>query len=299
LAAGFDGIVLAERKNAFVMNRERRSQAIAIAKESRGPSSIMWGAMTVVLLALGLCPVRLVFAAPVAVRVPESAVQSYLVLRDEARKPIALGEYKQRLKAGMINVNLTFKFKDGSTHVETAVFSQRGVFKLAQYALHQRGPSFPTTLDGSLDAVTGRYLVKYRKPGKDDDSDEGRLELPPDVYPSVMQITIVKHLATDASETVHTIAFTPKPRVLKLVIQPSAAVPFLVEGTKKISKEYELKPELGPLLGVLAEIAGKSPPTYRVWMLREDVSAFLAADGPLYMGGPVWRIELTSPRWPR
>jgi hypothetical protein len=255
--------------------------------------------MIVVLLALGMCSVRLVSAAPVAVRAPESTVQSYLVLRDEARKPIALGEYKQRPKAGAIEVHLTFKFKDGSVHDETAVFSQRGVFTLARYALHQRGASFPTTLDGSLDAATGRYLVKYRKPGKDEDTEEGHLELPPDVYPSVMQITIVKHLAKDASETVHTVAFTPKPRVLKLVIQPSSSVPFFVEGAKKTSREYELKPELGPLLGVLAEIAGKSPPTYHVWMLREDVSAFLAAAGPLYVGGPVWRIELTSPRWTR
>ncbi len=258
-----------------------------------------WRAIAATLLALGIWSVGLVFAAPVVVRVPESSVQSYVVLRDEARKPIALGEYKQRPKAGAIEVHLTFKFKDGSLHDETAVFSQRGVFKFARYTLHQRGPSFPTTLDASLDGATGRYLVKYRKPGKDEDTDEGHLELPPDVYPSVMHITILKHLAKDASETVHTVAFTPKPRVLKLVIQPSSAVPFFVEGTKKMSTEYKLKPELGPLLGVLAEIAGKSPPTYHVWMLREDVSAFLAADGPLYVGGPSWRIELTSPRWPQ
>ena len=203
----------------------------------------MWRAMAaIVLLAVGLCSGRPVSAAPVAVRVPESAVQSYLVLRDEARKPIALGEYKQRPKAGAIEVHLTFRFKDGSIHDETAVFSQRGVFKLGRYALHQRGPSFPTTLDASLEAGTGRYLVKSRKPGKDEDSDEGHLELPPDVYPSVMQITIVKHLAKEASETVHTVAFTPKPRVLKLVIQPSTAVPFFVEGTKKISKQYGSSP---------------------------------------------------------
>jgi hypothetical protein len=83
------------------------------------------------------------------------------------------------------------------------------------------------------------------------------------------------------------------------VIQPGAAQPFFVEGRKRSSREYELKPELGPLMAVIAEIAGKSPPTYHVWMLREDVSAFLAAEGPLYLGGPVWRIELTSPRWPK
>jgi hypothetical protein len=256
-------------------------------------------AITVVLLSVAPCSASPAHGAPVAVRTPESAVQSYLVLRNEAGKPIALGEYTQRPKADTIEVHLSFRFKDDSLHDEKAVFSQRGVFRLAWYRLRQRGPSFPTSLDAFLDAATGRYLVKHRKPGKDQDSDEGHLELPADVYPSIMQITIVKHMAKEATETVHTVAFTPKPRVLKLEIQPSGATPFFVEGTRKMSKEYELKPELGPLLGVLAEIAGKSPPTYHVWMLREDVSAFLAADGPLYVGGPVWRIELTSPRWSR
>jgi hypothetical protein len=86
---------------------------------------------------------------------------------------------------------------------------------------------------------------------------------------------------------------------LKLVISPSGTRTYFVEGTKKMSRQYDLKPDLGPLLGVVAEITGKSPPTYHVWMLREDVSAFLAVDGPLYVGGPIWRIELTSPQWPR
>jgi len=39
---------------------------------------------------------------------------------------VALGEYKQRLKSGAIEVQLSFKFKDGSLHQETAVFSATG-----------------------------------------------------------------------------------------------------------------------------------------------------------------------------
>jgi hypothetical protein len=66
------------------------------------------------------------------------------VLRNEAGKPIALGEYTQRPKAGTIEVHLSFRFKDDSLHDEKAVFSQRGVFRPAWYRLRQRRPSFPS-----------------------------------------------------------------------------------------------------------------------------------------------------------
>lgn len=40
------------------------------------------------------------------------------------------------------------------------------------------------------------------------------------------------------------------------------------------------------------------PPT-RVWILEGEAPAFVKSEGPLYLGGPIWRIELTNPVWPR
>jgi len=36
-----------------------------------------------------------------------------------------------------------------------------------------------------------------------------------------------------------------------------------------------------------------------VWILGGDAPAFVKAEQALYIGGPVWRIELASPSWPR
>jgi hypothetical protein len=59
-----------------------------------------------------------------------------------------------------------------------------------------------------------------------------------------------------------------------------------------------LKPQLGALLTLFATILGRVPPDEDVWVIKDDVPAFARFEGPLYVGGPVWRLELTSPHWP-
>ena len=48
-----------------------------------------------------------------------------------------------------------------------------------------------------------------------------------------------------------------------------------------------------------AALLGKSPPDSHIWTVMDEVPAFVKFEGPLATGGPVWRIELTSPRWPK
>jgi hypothetical protein len=45
-------------------------------------------------------------------------------------------------------------------------------------------------------------------------------------------------------------------------------------------------------------LTGRYPSDCHVWVVTDDVPAFVRFDGPLFTPGPVWRIELTSPRWP-
>lgn len=61
---------------------------------------------------------------------------------------------------------------------------------------------------------------------------------------------------------------------------------------------YLVKLELGGMLGVVATIVGKDPPDLRYWITADPVPAFIKFEGPFYLNGPVWRIELTGPRWP-
>ncbi len=56
--------------------------------------------------------------------------------------------------------------------------------------------------------------------------------------------------------------------------------------------------ELGGMMGVLASIAGKDPPDLRYWIAAAPLPpAFVKFEGPFYLNGPIWRIELSGPRW--
>ena len=57
-------------------------------------------------------------------------------------------------------------------------------------------------------------------------------------------------------------------------------------------------PSSGFWLKLFATLLGRMPPDYQAWIVTDDVPAFVRFEGPLYTTGPVWRIELTSPRWP-
>jgi len=39
---------------------------------------------------------------------------------------------------------------------------------------------------------------------------------------------------------------------------------------------------------------GKQPADTHVWVLGGEAPAFVKAEGPLYVGGPIWRIQLAS-----
>ena len=66
--------------------------------------------------------------------------------------------------------------------------------------------------------------------------------------------------------------------------------------TARQGTRYALKPKLGAALRAFATLLGKSPDDQECVILTEDVPAFVRCDGPLYVKGPIWRIEMISPR---
>ena len=236
-------------------------------------------------------------AAPVPVRFAEGSLHGFLTLSTPAGVPIASGDLLQVGRDGEIRSRLVFHFKDGSVHDETAVYSQRNVFTLQSYHLVQRGPAFLEDTEISLERASGMYRVKTRsrKDGREKVLD-GTLDLPPDVY-NGMVLTVVKNLPAGAGETVHMVAFTPAPKLIKLELAPAGEQKIVVGGSEKSATRYVLKPILGIWLKLFASLLGRMPPDNYAWIVTADVPAFVKFEGPLYMNGPVWRIELTSPRW--
>jgi hypothetical protein len=237
-------------------------------------------------------------AASVAVRFAEGVTHGFLLLSTVDGTTIASGDLMQVSRGGKVESRMVFRFKDGSVFDETVVFTQQRVFAMQSYHLVQRGPAFAEDTEISLQRASGKYYVKTKshKDGREEAID-GTLELPPDVYNGIV-ITVVKNLTKGASATVHLVAFTPKPLLIELELQPVGEHKMLVGQLTKSATHYVFKPHPGPWLELFAKLLGRMPSDYHVWVVTEGAPTFARFEGPLNPTGAVWRIELTSPRWP-
>jgi hypothetical protein len=94
------------------------------------------------------------------------------------------------------------------------------------------------------------------------------------------------------------VAATPKPRLVKLIATSDGEEPFMTGSGSRTATHYVLKVEIGGLKGLIAPWVGKQPPDSHLWILNGDVPTFVKAEQSLYVGGPIWRIEIVSPTWP-
>lgn len=253
--------------------------------------------LLVLVTALLLWP-RPLAAAPIPVRFPEGLTHGFLVLGTIDGGVLASGDLLQAGRDGKVESRMVFRFKDGSVFDETVVFTQKSVFTMQSYHLVQRGPAFSEDTEISLERATGKYRVKTkaRKDGREEVL-EGKLDLPPDVY-NGMVLTVAKNLRKGVSETVHIVAFTPKPLLIRLKLAPVGEHKVLVGELAKTATHYVFEPQPGMWLTLFATLLGRMPPDYHVWVVTDELPAFVRFEGPLYTMGPIWRIELTSPRWP-
>jgi hypothetical protein len=238
-------------------------------------------------------------AEQVPVRHAEGRIHGFLVLRDLQDNILASGELFQLVNGVRVTNELALHFKDGSTHQETTVFSQRRTFQLVTYHLVQKGKAFKRATDMSLNAATGQVTVRYT----DDDGKEktitDRLKLPADVSNGFVT-TLLSDIDPKTPKTVVSmVVSTPKPRLVKLEISPTAEESFSIGGAARKAMRYVIKIDIGGISGVIAPIVGKQPPDTQVWVVGGKAPGFVRSEGPMYEGGPIWRIELASPVWPK
>ena len=236
---------------------------------------------------------------PVTVRNQQGIVHGFLALRTLDGTTVADGDLIQVARGTRVTSRLIFRFKDGSVHDETAVFSQRQQFRLLSSHLVQKGPTFPRPLDMSIDAASGNVTVRYSDEHGEQKTESERLDLPPDLANGLI-LTLLKNVRPNAPpKTFAFVAATPKPRLVKLAISVAGQERFSTGSTARTATHYVLKVEIGGLSGVLAPLVGKQPPDSHVWILGGEAPAFVKSENPLFLGGPVLRTELVSPVWPR
>jgi hypothetical protein len=250
------------------------------------------------LVFLGLAIVlRTAAADPVPVRHAQGLVHGFLTLSDLNHHVLATGDLLQYNNGNNVTSELIFHFKDGSLHDETAVYSQHRTFQILSYRLVQKGPAFKHAIDLSFNTATGRTTVKELGEGNKEKTISDHLKLPNDLANGIITTLLLDLDHSTPKTTVSMLIATPKPRLVKLVITPAAGGSFSIAGVAREAICYDIKIDLGGVVGVIAPLVGKQPPDFRVWIIPGKAPGFLKMEAPLYDGGPVWRIELASPVW--
>ena len=257
-----------------------------------------WNMLAAIVGIVLLLQLDSVHAEPVPVRYTEGVTHGFLVLRTLQGRDVADGELTQVVRGDRVSRRLVFHFKDGSIQDESIVFSQRGTFRLLSDHLVQKGPAFPHPIDVTIDGVDGDVKIRYT----DDDGKEKlakeRLALPADVANGLLPTLLRNFPRGVPSMTVSLLAATPKPRLVKLEVSPEGEDTFLIGGLKLRATRYVVKVKIGGIAGMVAPLLDKQPPDSHVWVLGGEAPSFVKAEAPLFLGGPVFRIELTSPSWP-
>jgi hypothetical protein len=237
-------------------------------------------------------------AQQVSVRQAEGLVHGFLVLRTLDGAPLADGDLSQTSRGSRVTSRLVFRFRDGSVHDETTVFSQTQSFRLLSDHLVQKGPAFPAPLDMLIEADKGLVTMRHTDDHGKEVVDVTHLELPLNTANGLLPILLKAIRPGGPIPVLSLVAATPKPRVVKLAIAAVGEETFTTGVTAWKSTDYVVKVEIGGLAGVVAPLVGKQPPDSHVWILTGDAPAFVRSEQPLYVGGPIWRIELASPSWP-
>jgi hypothetical protein len=253
-----------------------------------------WSLITIMVFALH----PTAHAAAASVRYVQGAFHGFLEMYSEDGKVVASGDSTQVVHGDRVTSRTLFRFKDGSVDEEITVFSQHHTFQLITYHHIQKGPSFPHPIDMTIDVHSGQVTV--RTTGKDgkENVDTEHMNLPLDLANGMVPLVIGNMQPNLPGTTVSMVVTTPKPRLVKLDISPAGEVNPLVAGSSQKAMQYEIKIELGGLVGVIAPFIGKAPPNIQFWVIRGEAPTFAKEHGPLYAEGPMMTIQLASPVWP-
>ena len=227
-----------------------------------------------------------------AVRYTESAAHGFLILRGPGGEPLAEGEFIQAPHGDRIQSQLVFRFADGSVYDETLTFTQKKVFRLMSYKLVQKGKAFPESSEVSFQRDGGGH---YRARTGDESAD-GKLDIPEDVHNGMTGL-LLKNLPAGAGASGHLLAFTPKPQLLTSTLNKEGEDRYFVGDQARPAARYLVKLDVPGVKGVFASLLGKEPPDLRYWVTTGEAPTFMRFQGPMYLKGPRWRVEVAAPRW--
>jgi hypothetical protein len=248
-----------------------------------------------VVLAVALASTGRPAAEPVAVRYVEGLTHGFLSLKTIEGKLLGSGDLIQTVHGARVTSRLVLRYRDGSISDETTVFSQQKQFRVLTDRLVQKGPSFRTPLEASMDRSRGLVTVKYTNEKGEQKVEEEKFEFPEDLANGILMPLTKNFVKGGVPESVSVIAITPKPMLVKVKFTNAGPEPFSFAGTRRQATHFVLHADIGGLKGLAAKVFGKQPPDSHIWIADGDAPAFIRAATPMATGQEPSIIELSGP----
>jgi hypothetical protein len=231
-------------------------------------------------------------AEQIPVKHAQLPMHSSMVARTETGKIIARVEFTQVVLGDEVTMHLTYHFLDGSIDDETTTYRQQGTFRLVRNHHMEQGPFFPRPVDFAVEATTGMATSRTADWMGKIQVESAHIDLPDDLANGFVG-TVLLNVAHDTKPfRVGILAPVGSGRLIRILISPEGERPFHVNGQTLKATVFRIHPELGGILGVIAQLLGLLPKDVMVWVQEGEQPQVVRVVGQLGGFGPVISSEL-------
>lgn len=231
-------------------------------------------------------------AEPILVKHIQLPKHGFMVARSEAGTIIARFEFLQVVQGDEVTMRLTCHFADGSIDDEMTTYTQQGTFRLVRNHHIQKGPFFVKPVDFAVEAATGIATSRTTDKNGKIHVESEHMSLPDDLANGFIGTVLLNVPQNTAPFRVGMLAPVGGGRLIRLLISPDGEQPFQARGQTLKATVFRIHPELGGIVGVIAQLIGLQPKDVMVWVLEGEEPAVVRIVGQLGGYGPVVSSEL-------
>ena len=219
-------------------------------------------------------------------------IHSSMVVRSESGKIIARVEFTQAVQGDEVTMRLTYHFVDGSIDDETTTYRQQGTFRLVRDHHIEQGPFFGKPVDFAVEAATGTATSRTADWDGKIHVESAHIDLPDDLANGIVGTLLLNVAHNTKPFRVGILAPVGSGRLIRILICPEGEQSFHTGGQTLKATVFRIHPELGGILGMIAQLLGLLPKDVMVWVVEGEEPAVVRVVGQLGGFGPVVSSEL-------
>jgi hypothetical protein len=231
-------------------------------------------------------------AEQISVKHVQLPMHGFMVARSETGKIIARVEFTQLVQGDEVTMRLTYRFVDGSIDDETTTYRQQGTFRLVRNHHVETGPYFGKPIDFAMEAATGITTSRTEDRNGRIRVQSGHVELPDDLANGFVGTLLLNVPHNTVPFRVGILAPLGSGRLIRILISSEGERPFQTTGQILKATVFRIHPELGGIVGLIAQLIGIQPKDVMVWVVEGEQPAVVRIVGQLGGYGPVVISEL-------